>query len=251
VRPEPAENVRHGASEELVHGRVGAVVTVVAQVRRDPREVREGAGVQDTGDAGSFSGASALAPPQPSSAPVAERPAHSTIATPAEARTGASWQSRPQAPGVSVTVLVMRVLLNIIWFVFAGLWMALLYAVAALICFILIITIPFGVAALRIGIFALWPFGKTVVRRDDAGAGSALGNILWFVLCGWWLALGHLISGVLLCLTIIGIPLALADFKLIPVSLLPFGREIVSVEHARAMGLTPNVEVPVGRPTAS
>ena len=139
----------------------------------------------------------------------------------------------------------MRVLLNIIWFVLAGLWMAIGYAIAALICFILIITIPFGIASLRIGMFALWPFGKTVVRRADAGAASAIGNILWFLLCGWWLALGHLITGALLCLTIIAIPLGLANFKLIPVSLLPFGREIVSIEQARAAGLTPGVAVPV------
>ena len=138
----------------------------------------------------------------------------------------------------------MRLLLNIIWFVLAGLWMAIGYAVAALICFILIITIPFGIAALRIGVFALWPFGKTVVRRADAGAASAIGNVIWFVLCGWWLALGHLVTGVLLCVTIIGIPLGLANFKLIPVSLLPFGREIVSIEQARAMGLSPDVAVP-------
>jgi uncharacterized membrane protein YccF (DUF307 family) len=129
----------------------------------------------------------------------------------------------------------MRLLLNIIWFVLCGLWMAIAYALAALICFILIITIPFGIAALRIGIFALWPFGKTVVRRTDAGVASGIGNVLWLILCGWWLALGHLITGVALCITIIGIPLGLANFKLIPVSLLPLGREIVSVEQARAL----------------
>src|ERR687889_2811851 len=132
----------------------------------------------------------------------------------------------------------MRLVLNVIWFVLAGLWMAIGYAFAALICFILIITIPFGIASLRIGVFALWPFGKTVVRRADAGAGSAIGNVIWFVLCGWWLALGHLITGAMLCLTLIGIPLGLANFKLIPVSLLPFGRDIVSIEHARIAGLT-------------
>jgi uncharacterized membrane protein YccF (DUF307 family) len=135
----------------------------------------------------------------------------------------------------------VRLLLNIIWFVFAGLWMFIGYAFAALICFILIITIPFGVASMRIGIFALWPFGKTVIRRADAGAGSALGNIIWFVLFGWWLALGHFVTGIVLCITIIGIPLGLASFKLIPVSLLPFGREIVSVDQARAMGLDPGI----------
>ncbi len=137
----------------------------------------------------------------------------------------------------------MRLLLNIIWFVLAGLWLAIGYAIAALICFVLIITIPFGVASLRIGVFALWPFGKTVVKRRDAGAASAIGNVIWFLLCGWWLAIGHLISGVLLCLTIIAIPLGLANFKLIPVSLVPFGREIVSIEQARALGLSPDVAV--------
>jgi uncharacterized membrane protein YccF (DUF307 family) len=138
----------------------------------------------------------------------------------------------------------MRLLLNIIWFVLCGVWMFVAYAFAALICFILIITIPFGVASLRIGTFALWPFGKTVIRRADAGAGSGIGNILWFVLCGWWLAIGHLITGLALCITVIGIPLGLANFKLIPVSLLPFGREIVSIEEARAQGLAAVVAVP-------
>ena len=138
----------------------------------------------------------------------------------------------------------MRFLLNIIWLVLAGFWLALAYAIAALICFVLIITIPFGIAALRIAVFALWPFGKTVVRRPDAGAGSAIGNVLWFILCGWWLAVGHLITGVLLCLTIIGLPLGLANFKLIPVSLLPFGREIISISEARARGLTPTIAIP-------
>jgi uncharacterized membrane protein YccF (DUF307 family) len=138
----------------------------------------------------------------------------------------------------------MRLLLNIIWFVFAGLWLAIGYAFAALIMFILIITIPFGVAALRIGIFALWPFGKTVVRRADAGAGSAIGNVLWFLLAGWWLILMHVGTGLLLCITVIGIPLGLANFKLIPVTLTPFGRDIVSVEEAERRGLSQQVVVP-------
>src|SRR6478609_4551110 len=129
---------------------------------------------------------------------------------------------------------VMRLVLNIIWFVLAGLWLAIGYALAALVCFILIITIPFGIAALRIGVFALWPFGRTVVRRPDAGAGSAIGNVIWFILCGWWLALAHVITGIALCITLIGIPLGLANFKMIPVSLMPFGRDIVSVEEAAA-----------------
>jgi uncharacterized membrane protein YccF (DUF307 family) len=141
----------------------------------------------------------------------------------------------------------VRIILNIIWFVLAGLWMALAYTLAALICFILIITIPFGIAALRIAIFALWPFGKTVVRRADAGIASGIGNVIWFVLCGWWLAIGHLITGVLLCLTILGIPLGLANFKLIPISLMPLGREIVSVDDLHAIEAADHVTIPARR----
>jgi uncharacterized membrane protein YccF (DUF307 family) len=138
----------------------------------------------------------------------------------------------------------MRVLLNLIWLVFGGLVLALGYAIVALVMFVLIITIPFGIAAARIALFCLWPFGRTLVRRPDAGAGSLIGNVIWFVLAGWWLALAHLISGLLMCVTIIGIPLGLANFKLIPVSLTPFGREIVDLEQARRLGYATNVAVP-------
>jgi uncharacterized membrane protein YccF (DUF307 family) len=138
----------------------------------------------------------------------------------------------------------VRFILNIIWLLLCGLWMALAYALAALICFVLIITIPFGVAAARIGRFALWPFGKTLVRRPDAGAASVLGNVVWLIFCGWWLAIAHLVTGLLLCLTIIGLPLGWANFKLIPVSLTPFGREIVSISEARSRGLAGTVAVP-------
>jgi uncharacterized membrane protein YccF (DUF307 family) len=137
----------------------------------------------------------------------------------------------------------MRLVLNIIWLVLAGFWMAIAYAIAAVICFLLIITIPFGIAALRIGLFALWPFGKTVIKRPDAGIASGIGNVLWFILCGWWLAIGHLITGVALCLTIIGIPLGLANFKLIPVSLLPLGREIIDIDRLPQLGVSPTVTV--------
>lgn len=130
----------------------------------------------------------------------------------------------------------MRLLANIIWFVLAGFWLFIGYAFAALVCFVLIITIPFGVAALRIAFFGVWPFGRAVVPQPNKGVGSTLGNILWFVLCGWWLALLHLITGIALCLTIIGIPLGIANFKLINVSIRPFGREIVSADEARRRG---------------
>jgi uncharacterized membrane protein YccF (DUF307 family) len=121
----------------------------------------------------------------------------------------------------------MRLILNVIWLVLCGWWMAILYFLAGIICFILIITIPFGIAAWRIAGYVLWPFGRTVEARADFGVGSVIGNILWIIFVGWWLALGHLTSGVLLCLTIIGIPLGLANFKLIPISLVPLGVRII------------------------
>lgn len=122
----------------------------------------------------------------------------------------------------------MRTILNIIWLVFCGFWMAIAYVIAGIVCCILIVTIPFGLAAFRIAAYALWPFGRTVVRRQDAGAGSAIGNIIWIVFAGWWLALGHLLTSIPLFVTIIGIPLAIANLKMIPISLAPLGREIVS-----------------------
>ena len=121
----------------------------------------------------------------------------------------------------------MRLILNVIWLVFGGLWLALGYLLAALICFLLIVTIPFGFAALRIASYALWPFGRTIVERPGAGTGSLIGNVIWIVLFGWWLALGHLTTGIALCLTIIGNPLGLANFKIIPVIFTPLGVEIV------------------------
>jgi uncharacterized membrane protein YccF (DUF307 family) len=131
----------------------------------------------------------------------------------------------------------MRVILNVIWLVLCGFWMAIGYAVAGLVCFVLIITIPFGIACFRIAGFVLWPFGYTVVRRPGAGVGAAIGNVLWLLLFGWWLAVGHLVTGVLLCLTIIGIPLGLASFKLIPISLLPLGAQIVPADDPYAQRL--------------
>jgi uncharacterized membrane protein YccF (DUF307 family) len=125
----------------------------------------------------------------------------------------------------------MRLILNLIWLVLCGLWMALAYVVAGLICFVLIITIPFGIGAFRIANYVLWPFGRTIEPRRHAGVGSVIGNIIWIVLFGWWLALGHLITGVALCLTIIGIPLGLASFKIIPITLVPLGVQIVPTDQ--------------------
>src|SRR5438105_9679977 len=128
----------------------------------------------------------------------------------------------------------MRTILNIIWVVLCGWWMAILYCLAGLLAFVLIITIPFGIAAFRIAGYVLWPFGRTIDRHPRAGLASVVGNVLWILLFGWWLALGHLIAGVMLALTIIGIPLAAGSFKIIPITLLPLGVHIVPVDRAYA-----------------
>jgi uncharacterized membrane protein YccF (DUF307 family) len=126
----------------------------------------------------------------------------------------------------------MRLILNIIWLVFGGLWLALGYLVAALVCFLLIVTIPFGFASARIAMFALWPFGRTIVDKPGPHTGALVGNVIWILLCGLWLAIGHLLSAFAMAITIVGIPLALANLKLIPVSLMPLGKEIVPVDGA-------------------
>jgi len=124
----------------------------------------------------------------------------------------------------------VRFVLNVLWLIFGGLLLALGYAVAGLICFVLIITIPFGIASFRMANYALWPFGRTVVPRPEAGVASAIGNVIWLIVAGWWLALGHLVTAIAQFLTIIGIPLAIANVKLIPVSLLPLGHQIVDAD---------------------
>lgn len=121
----------------------------------------------------------------------------------------------------------MRTLLNIIWFVFGGFWLALGYALVGLLFCVLIVTIPLGVASLRIARYALWPFGRAVVDQPDVGSGSVLLNVVWIILAGWWLALGHVTTAVAQAITIVGIPLAVANLKMIPISLVPFGKEIV------------------------
>lgn len=121
----------------------------------------------------------------------------------------------------------VNTLLNLIWLVFAGLWLAVGYAVAGVVCCVLIVTIPFGIASFRIASYVLWPFGRTVVDKPGAGAWSTLGNVVWVLVAGIWLAIGHVLTAVPLFLSIIGIPMGIANLKLIPVSLLPLGKEIV------------------------
>jgi uncharacterized membrane protein YccF (DUF307 family) len=124
----------------------------------------------------------------------------------------------------------MRVLLNILWLVLAGIWMAIAYVVAGVLLCITIIGIPFGWQSFKLAGYALWPFGRALVPSGARHkALSVIGNVLWVLLAGWWLALGHLLTGILLCLTIIGIPLGVASFKMAGAALVPFGKEIVSL----------------------
>jgi uncharacterized membrane protein YccF (DUF307 family) len=129
----------------------------------------------------------------------------------------------------------VKTLLNIIWLVLAGFWMALAYMVAAVLLAITIIGIPFAKQSLKLGAYAFWPFGRALVQSPTRHKGlSVIGNILWFVLAGWWLALGHLLTGAALCLTIVGIPLGIGDFKMAGAALVPFGREVVRASELNA-----------------
>jgi uncharacterized membrane protein YccF (DUF307 family) len=129
---------------------------------------------------------------------------------------------------------IVRLVLNVLWLVLCGFWMAIGYCIAGIICCVLIITIPFGIASFRIANYALWPFGRTIERQPTAGVASTIGNVIWFVFAGLWLAIGHLVTGFALCVTIIGIPLGLASFKMIPISLTPLGYRIVDVDSRAA-----------------
>ncbi len=131
----------------------------------------------------------------------------------------------------------MKTILNILWLVFSGIWLAIAYTLMGVIMCILIITIPFGIASFRLAGYVLWPFGRTVVPKPSAGAGSLIGNVLWFVLAGLWIAIAHIVTGIALCLTIIGIPLGIADFKLAMVAVAPLGKDIVRTDDPRAIGV--------------
>jgi uncharacterized membrane protein YccF (DUF307 family) len=121
----------------------------------------------------------------------------------------------------------VNAVLNVIWLVLAGFWLALGYVLAGVICCILIVTIPFGIASFRMANYALWPFGRTVVSKPRSGALSVIGNVIWLIAAGWWLALGHVLTGIAQCVTIIGIPLGIANFKMIPIALVPLGKDII------------------------
>jgi len=133
----------------------------------------------------------------------------------------------------------VSLLLNLLWMIFGGIEMALAWLVAAALMALTVIGLPFAVAAFRLAHYTLVPFGRTAVTQDEAGmepgpVGGALGlvaNLLWFILAGWWLALGHLVTAVVLALTIIGIPFAWAHLKLAALAVWPLGKVIVTDEQ--------------------
>src|SRR5580658_8481577 len=135
----------------------------------------------------------------------------------------------------------MSLLLNLLWIIFGGIWMAVGWIVAALIMAITIIGIPWARAAFNIASYTMLPFGRKAVSRaeylgtHDAGTGAfgMIGNIVWLVLAGWWLALGHLITAILLAITIIGIPFAWAHWKLAGIALWPIGKMVVPADDVR------------------
>lgn len=129
---------------------------------------------------------------------------------------------------------VLSLLLNIIWLLTAGWALFLAYVLAGILACLFIVTIPFGLASFRIAGFVIWPFGREVVDTRSGGAMSTLGNVIWFVIAGWWLALGHVGTALAQAVTIIGIPLAWANLKLIPVTCFPFGKEVMDTDSARA-----------------
>jgi len=141
-------------------------------------------------------------------------------------------------------------LLNVLWIIFGGLWMAVAWFVAAIIMAITIIGLPWTRAAFNIGVYALLPFGQTAISRteysgtEDLGTGllGFLGNLIWLILAGWWLALGHLLTAILLAITLIGIPFAWAHLKLAGIALWPIGKIIVPIEDAR-LGYPPRPEI--------
>ena len=129
---------------------------------------------------------------------------------------------------------LIRLILNIIWLVTAGIWLFLGYILAGIVACLLIVTIPFGVASFRIAGFVLWPFGREVVDTNSGGGLSVIGNVIWFIVAGLWLAIGHVITAAAQAITIIGLPLAWANIKLIPVTCFPFGKTVVSSRDDRA-----------------
>ena len=131
----------------------------------------------------------------------------------------------------------LRVIGNVLWLILAGFWMAIAYVLAGVLQIMTVIGIPLGIQSFKLAGYSLWPFGRVIVERPGAGAvSSCVGNVIWFVLAGVWLALGHLFTGLLLCATVIGIPFGIASFKLARLALWPFGKVIVPADSVSLGG---------------
>lgn len=139
---------------------------------------------------------------------------------------------------------MFRVLLNLIWLLLAGIELAIGYVIGGLLMMLTIVGIPFGIQAFKLAGFTLWPFGRAVVPDEDSGFFTGVGNVLWLILAGWWLAAAHFVFGVLLCLTLIGIPMGIASFKMAGLALWPMGRRIVDLS---SVGSLPEETHTVGR----
>lgn len=131
---------------------------------------------------------------------------------------------------------MFSMLLNLIWLIVAGVELAVGYVIGGVLMMVTIVGIPFGLQAFKLAGFALWPFGRAVVPAPErSGAFSTFGNVLWLVLVGWWLAAAHVVTGLLLFLTILGIPMGIASFKMASLALWPFGRAIVDRSSLRRL----------------
>jgi uncharacterized membrane protein YccF (DUF307 family) len=128
----------------------------------------------------------------------------------------------------------VRIVGNLLWFVLHGLWAFLAYVFIGFLWCLTIVGIPFGLASFRLATFVIWPFGRTVVHSPTRGAASGVGNLLWFFLAGLWIAFVHVVGGLLLCLTIIGIPFGVQAFKLAGLAIAPLGRQIVRIRDLPA-----------------
>ena len=136
----------------------------------------------------------------------------------------------------------MKVLGNVLWLVLAGWWLALAYVVAGVLNCITVIGIPFGLQSFKLAGYALWPFGRVVVDRPGASAAvGCVGNILWLVLGGLGLAISHVVAGLLLCVTIVGLPLGIASMKMSILALTPFGKQVVRADAAGTSHVVPSV----------
>ena len=131
----------------------------------------------------------------------------------------------------------LSLVLNILWIVFGGFWMAAGWFVAGVLMILMLVTIPWAGAAFRLGWYTLLPFGQTVVANGAGASGplAVIGNILWFLVAGWWLALGHLATAVALALTVIGLPFAWAHLKLAMLALWPIGQCVVTAAEAEEL----------------